>query len=78
MKIKATPIKGQDLKPGDLFSTAGQDYWDNPDPGSVGEKVYIRTNNPAEWYPDFGSYVYKITIEKEPDTRLQWGEEEQP
>lgn len=62
MKIKATPIKGSDLKPGDLFSTAPQAYWDNI-PGSIGERVYIRTDSPAEWAPDFDSYVYKITIE---------------
>ncbi len=65
MKIKATPIKGEDLKPGDLFSTAPQSYWDDPGPGSIGERVYIRMNTPAEWAPDFDSYVYKITIEKE-------------
>ncbi len=65
MKIKATPIKGQDLKPGDLFSTASQEYWDNPNPGSIGEKVFIRMDTTADWAPDFDSYVYKIIIVKD-------------
>ena len=65
MKIRATPIRGEELKPGDLFSTASQEYWDNPNPGSIGELVYIRMDTPAEWAPDFDTYVYKITIEKE-------------
>ena len=47
MKIKATPIKAKDLKPGDLFSTAPQLYWDKRDPNSLGEKVYMRTDAPT-------------------------------
>ena len=43
IKIKATKVRGIDLKPGDLFSTAGQDYWLKAmDKGSVGERVFIR------------------------------------
>ncbi len=72
MKIRATPVKGSDLKPGDLFSTASQEYWDNPNPGSVGEKVYIRMDTPAEWYPDFDAYVYKITVEKDGELQISW------
>lgn len=44
LKIKATRIKGKDLKPGDLFSTAGPFYWSRRDPMAIGEKVYIRTD----------------------------------
>lgn len=49
MKITATPIKGKDLKPGQLFSTLGQDYWDKvlEDNITVGERVFIRTNAPV-------------------------------
>lgn len=44
MKIKATKVNGEDLKAGDLFSTANQLYWDYyKDNESIGEKVYIRT-----------------------------------
>ena len=48
MKIIVTPVKAKDLEPGDLFSTANQEYWDlvcQPLPIGlpVGEKVYIRT-----------------------------------
>ena len=47
MKITATPITGKELKPGDLFSTAGQFYWDHRDPASIGERVYLRTDAPC-------------------------------
>ena len=64
MKIKATPIKGKDLKPGDLFSTAGPLYWDDvKDTYAIGEKVYIRTETPYDRANDFNSTVYKIEIE---------------
>jgi len=46
MRIIATPVKGKDLKPGDLFSMADQTYWDHYSSYSVGEKVYIRTSAP--------------------------------
>lgn len=46
MKIVATPIKSQDLKAGDLFSTAGPEYWDR-EKASIGEKVYVRTETPC-------------------------------
>lgn len=69
MKIIATLIKGKDLKAGDLFSTAGQDYWDvvenlrETDPLRIGEKVYIRTDTPC---PDGqeNEEIYKILIIK--------------
>lgn len=61
--IKATPIVGRDLKPGDLFSTVGPEYWDNfPNVFSVGERVYIRTNMPAHLYNDADEQVYKIEV----------------
>ena len=59
IRIEAKTVKGRDLKPGDLFSMAPTEYWedanrltleveDGPDiPGTVGEKVFIRTNNPV-------------------------------
>lgn len=47
LKIKATRMKGKDLKTGDLFSTGSQFYWDHRDPKAVGEKVYLRTDVPC-------------------------------
>jgi hypothetical protein len=65
IKIRAEPIKGRDLQPGDLFSTHGPSYWDGAmDKGSVGERVYIRTNSPASDAPDAEDTVYRITVER--------------
>lgn len=47
MRFEAEPVKGKDLKPGDLFSTASQFYWDHRDPSALGEKVYVRTEAPT-------------------------------
>lgn len=62
MRIIATSIKGKDLKPGDLFSTAGQLYWDNYNPQSIGERVYIRTEAPTP-SDDANAEIFRITIE---------------
>ena len=66
MKIKTTRLFGRDLKAGDLFSTAGQDYWDGVNAnlkGSIGEKVYIRTKEVCPIGQE-EEIVYKLTIEK--------------
>jgi hypothetical protein len=66
MKIKATPIKAIDLKPGDLFSTAGPSYWDHyQNRMSIGERVYIRTCTSALDVDDSNETVFLIEIEKE-------------
>lgn len=68
MNIVATKVKAKDLKPGDLFSTWGQDYWDGASyrrwrNDVVGERVYIRTTVPCpEEQTD--EDVYQITIER--------------
>lgn len=63
MKILATPVKGKDLKPGDLFSVKGPAYWNHClEHGSIGEKVYIRTDVPAELAGDENETVYRIEI----------------
>jgi hypothetical protein len=67
LKIVATECTGKDLQPGDLFSTASQDYWDNyilVHPGAIGERVYIRTEVPAMVAPDLDAIIYKIEIIK--------------
>lgn len=63
MKIKATKIFGEDLKAGDLFSTANQTYWNNIKNNlSIGEKVYIRTDEPCPKGQE-KEEIYRITIE---------------
>ena len=62
MKFIATVIRARDLKPGELFSVCGQAYWDGVrERGSIGEKVYIRTAEPADSAPDPDKVVYRIT-----------------
>ncbi len=66
MKIIATPCIGRDLRPGDLFSTAGPEYWDTyEERGSIGERVYIRTCEPSGNAPDASEVVYRIEVVKE-------------
>ena len=67
MKIKTELVKGKDLKPGDLFSTRGDDYWQHLNSKillSLGEKVYIRTEAPLPSIAEGEEQVYRITIEK--------------
>lgn len=61
MKIIATLVKGKDLKSGELFSTANQFYWDNRDPLSIGEKVYIKTDTPLSPTQQ-EEEIYRISI----------------
>ncbi len=66
LKITATRCNGIDLQPGDLFSTVGQPYWDGVvQRQSIGERAYIRTDQPAYAAPDPDLEVYRLTIEKE-------------
>jgi hypothetical protein len=66
MKIRAELVYAEELQPGDLFSTAGPDWWDTVphDDLVVGERVYIRM---ATECPDDqrGVGIYRITIERE-------------
>ncbi len=66
MKYITTKIKGKDLKPGDLFSTVGPEFWETGDASRdvecIGHKVYIRTEAPPETVEDGESFVYKITV----------------
>lgn len=63
MRIIAIAIKVKDLQPGDLFSSAGHEYWDNYDKSlSIGEKVFIRTNNSPLDNSEDDTIVYKIMI----------------
>lgn len=62
MKITATKIKAHQLNAGDLFSTAGQDHWDNFGLlKELGQRVYIRTETPTP-LDQADEDIYKITI----------------
>lgn len=61
MKIIATKVKGRDLRPGVLFSTAPQSYWDHRDALAIGEKVYIRTDAPCPKDQE-DEDIYRITV----------------
>jgi len=66
MRIKATRVRAEELKPGDLFSIAGPEWWDHHDelaPGAIGQKVYIRTEAPCP-LDQKDDEVYRITIER--------------
>ena len=70
VKITATPTTGRNLKPGDLFSTCGTEYWASIDSRlTIGERVYIRTNTPVDATPDSDELIYLITMTQteEPD-----------
>jgi hypothetical protein len=67
LRIKATPIAAKDLAPGDLFSTYGPSYWDSPPSGSIGERVYIRTEASAANAYDADSTVFRIEIIRDLD-----------
>ncbi len=68
MKIKAIKTTGIKLKPGDLFSTASQTYWNSTknlrktDPLRIGEKVYIRTDTDCPKGQE-NEEIYLIKIE---------------
>lgn len=64
IKIRTEWVLGEDIKPGELFSTAGPEYWDSfgeESLGSIGERVYIRTHAPIPEC-DIGTGTYRITI----------------
>lgn len=64
MKVIATKVCCKDLRPGDLFSTAGQDYWSFFDPRSLGERAYIRTG--AQCPPSQAEdEIFRLTVERE-------------
>lgn len=64
VRFKAEEILGRDLRPGDLFSTAGPEVWDHVDTrGSIGEKLYVRTNVTEEQAKDGHLPIYRVTLE---------------
>lgn len=65
IRILAEPMKCRDLKPGDLFSVYGPDYWGDlghESHGAVGESVYVRTHVPAQGTGEEDDLIFRITI----------------
>lgn len=61
--VIATEILYKDLKPGDLFSTAGPTYWAScMSDLSIGQKVYMRTNEPCP-ADQANELIFLITID---------------
>jgi hypothetical protein len=64
LKYKVTTCKGKDLKPGELFTTAGQEYWDRVSTtSSIGEKVFVRTDAPVPNEFEANADVFKLEVE---------------
>ena len=61
LRIIAEPMIGGELRPGDLFSTVGPEYWDLQTRNAIGERVYIRTNTPTP-PSQYHEPIYRITI----------------
>lgn len=63
MHFVATSTLAQDVKPGEIFSNRGRDYWDYVmvnDPMAIGQKVYLRTHAPCPQH-NYGQEVWVIT-----------------
>ncbi len=64
MRFIATKVKAEDVKPGEMFSTAGPTYWESAfgnDWGAIGERVYLRTLTPIS-RKDIGTDIYRIEV----------------
>ncbi len=68
MKIKATPVKMKDLKPGDLFGIPDDDsgaaFFENPPADAICMSVALRESAPL--LPDEGELeVFRLEVERE-------------
>ena len=64
MRVVAKKTTAKDLRPGDLFSTGGPDYWAEvaSRPGVIGERVYVRTDQPCPAGEE-NEVVYRLVVE---------------
>lgn len=61
VKIFVEEVIAKDLKPGDLFTSMPQNYWDYAmNRKGVGEAVYIRTNVSSDNAGDEDTLVYRV------------------
>lgn len=59
--VRAEKIESSQLKPGDLYSRLGPEYWNIAmDKAFIGEPAYIRSNVPED--ADERETVYKLTV----------------
>lgn len=62
MKLRVESVRCRDLRPGDLFSTAGPEYWyGGRDWHAVGERVYIRTEAPCPTDQE-NEQIYRVEV----------------
>ncbi len=67
-KVIATRVNSAELKPGDLFSAMGQEFWDTPvPPGCIGQALFVRTD--GECF-DTHKDVYRIEIRRDDDDAI--------
>ena len=67
MRFVATPVKSEDIAPGEMFSNVGPDYWDlamSGVRGAIGERVYLRTLYPTP-PSEVGVPIYRITVRRD-------------
>lgn len=63
MRVVAVKTESEHLKPGDLFSDRGPDYWVSVVNKLPCDQLYFRTNNMDEMdFAEDGDSLYKITI----------------
>lgn len=63
--FEATETTCDQVRPGEVFSTGGPEYWEHLDPRAIGEKVYIRTNAPCPPH-DVGQPIFTIEVKEVP------------
>ena len=65
LRIDAIVVYSEDLRPGDLFSTDGPEYWNFYEGNkSIGERCYIRTSEPTP-ADQTGIEIYRLEIIRE-------------
>lgn len=61
VRIHAELVPTTELQPGDLFSTAGPDYWSSIRSDNIGERVFVRT----AVVTDEEGMIYRLTLVKD-------------
>lgn len=63
IRFRATETTCEKVEAGQAFSSAGPEYWDHPTAGTIGERVFLRTDAPCP-VGDIGTSIYIITVEQ--------------
>jgi hypothetical protein len=74
VKITTEEMRAKDIKPGDLFTTAPQEYWDHVDKDldAIAQTVYIRTGAPCPKSQE-KVRVYKVIVTKYAENLQEMG-----